>query len=213
MNFNLFTQRISKIENLPLPGEEAHFLMAPEGRVAELRNSKFDRNAAKKAGVMALFYPDAHDLTHLLLILRKTYKGVHSNQIAFPGGKFEAIDVDLKATALRETWEEVGVPVSEIEVLKQLSAVYIPPSNFEVYPFLGLYKNPLPFIKQDEEVAALVEVSLVDFMDDRNLFEQNLSTSYAKDILVPAFSLNGYTVWGATAMMLSEVKALLRQVL
>jgi len=213
MDFTFFTKQVSKIKILPLPGETAHFLMAPEGRIEELSGSFDQRKNAKRAGVVALFYPDAQNQTHLLLILRKTYKGVHSNQIAFPGGKMENSDLNIKETALRETMEEVGVAKNDIEVIKQLSQVYIPPSNFEVYPFIGLYKNPKPFVLQEEEVEQLVEVSLVNFMNDANLIEENLITSYEQNILVPAYKLNGYTVWGATAMMLSEVKALLKQAL
>ncbi len=162
---------------------------------------------------MALFYPDSKRLTKLLLILRKTYKGVHSNQIALPGGKVEPEDIDLQATALRETEEEVGVQSGHVGVIRSLSEVYIPPSNFEVHPFVGLYKEPLPFVLQESEVASLVEVSLIDFLDDGNIFQQKLSTSYADNIDIPAFKLNGYTVWGATAMMLNEIKELLKQVL
>ncbi len=162
---------------------------------------------------MALFYPDKEGLTRLLLILRKTYKGVHSNQIAFPGGKVEPEDENLMETALRETHEEVGVPSREVQVIKQLSEVYIPPSNFLVQPFLGLYPAPNPFKIQETEVESIVEVPLSEFLDRSNLSEEKLSTSYAKNIDVPAFKLNGYTVWGATAMMLSEIKELLEQVL
>lgn len=187
--------------------------MAPELRIKELHSANPERRNAKKAGVLALFYPKDENLTHLLLILRKTYKGVHSNQIAFPGGKLELQDADLLETALRETNEEVGVPIKQVNVIKSLSSVYIPPSNFEVQPFVGLYGEPIPFVLQEDEVESLVEVSLTDFLNDANLFEQTLSTSYAKNIAVPAFKLNGYTVWGATAMMLSEVKELLKQVL
>ncbi|MFS4493997.1 NUDIX hydrolase [Maribacter sp. 2308TA10-17] len=213
MDYTFFSQQVSKIKNLPLPGEAAHFKMAHKDRIEELELANPQRKNAKKAGVLALFYPKNANITHLLLILRKTYKGVHSNQIAFPGGKLELQDVDLKETALRETQEEVGVPIKRVKVVKSLSKVYIPPSNFEVHPYLGLYNEPLPFVLQEDEVESIVEVSLTDFMNDANLFEQTLSTSYAKNIIVPAFKLNGYTVWGATAMMLSEVKELLRQVL
>jgi len=212
MDYTFFSQQVSKIKNLPLPGESAHFKMAPEIRIEELRNSNFDKKNIKKAGVLALFYPKFENRTHLLLILRKTYKGVHSNQIAFPGGKFELEDADLKETALRETNEEVGVPIERISIIKSLSKVYIPPSNFEVQPFMGLYGETIPFVLQEDEVESLVEVPLGDFLNDNNLFEQTLSTSYAKNMVVPAFKLNGYTVWGATAMMLSEVKDLLKQV-
>ncbi len=162
---------------------------------------------------MALFYPDGKELTKLLLILRKTYKGVHSNQIAFPGGKTEIEDKDLLETALRETHEEVGVFPESVEVVKELSEVYIPPSNYLVQPFLGVYPEPRSFQIQESEVEDIVEVSLSDFLDHSNLSEEKLSTSYAENIHVPAFKLNGYTVWGATAMMMSEIKELLEQVL
>lgn len=186
--------------------------MAPDIRIEELEKLDKAPKKARKAAVMSLFYPKEEETT-LLLILRKTYKGVHSNQIGFPGGKAEKFDPDLLHTALRETHEEVGVLPENVEVIKSLTELFIPPSNFEVQPYIGLYKNPSPFIIQEREVAALVEVSLQDFMDDTAIFSQNLTTSYAENIDVPAFKLNGYTVWGATAMMLSEVKELLKQVL
>lgn len=213
MDFAFFSQRLSKIKNLPLPGEASHFKMMPRFRLEELKAATNDKRQPKQAAVMALFYPDENKITHLLLILRKTYKGVHSNQIGFPGGKAEDVDDSLMTTALRETEEEVGVAIAQIEVLKALSMVYIPPSNFEVWPFLGICKNKPNFSIQEEEVEALVQVSLTDFMNDANLFMQKMSTSYAENIEVPAYRLNGHIVWGATAMMLSEVRTLLGQLL
>ncbi len=213
MNFDDFSKRIAKIKNLPLPGQDSHYKMAPLFRMGELQRQRDAIKNPRKAAVMSLFYPNIEKQTNLLLILRKTYKGVHSNQIGFPGGKVEQEDLDILDTALRETHEEVGVPPKEIEVIKKLTEIYIPPSNFEVQPFIGLYKNQGSFTIQEDEVAALVEVSLLDFMDDTLIFNQKLTTSYAENIEVPAFKLNGYTVWGATAMMLSEVKELLKQVL
>lgn len=213
MDFTLFLNQISKIKDLDLPGEASHLKMAPEKRIKELKEGKLKRENFKKAAIMALFYPNRRQLTHLLLILRKTYKGVHSNQIAFPGGKVENIDVNLQATALRETYEEVGVPSNRVQVIRSISPVFIPPSNYEVQPYIGLYKEPSPFILQESEVEALVEVSLVDFLDDTKIFQQKIVTFYDENIVVPAFKLNGYTVWGATAMMLSEIKDLLKQVL
>lgn len=187
--------------------------MTPSIRKTLLENSGFSGKNPKRAGVLALVYPNPLGEATLLLILRKTYEGVHSNQIGFPGGKEEDQDDTLLQTALRETHEEVGVVTDKVEVLRELTDVYIPPSNFLVTPFLGLYSNPQPFKLQESEVEQVVEVRIQDFLNDQNLIEQKLSTSYANNIDVPAFKLNGYVVWGATAMMLSEIKVLLRQVL
>ena len=213
MNFDEFCQRALNLKNLPLPGEVSHYKMSPALRIQWLKENNIEDANPKRAGVMALFYPDMEQQTRLLLILRKMYEGVHSNQIGFPGGKVEEQDKDLLATALRETQEEVGVLSSTVQIIKELSEVYIPPSNFLVRPYMGIYANPKPFIKDETEVERLVEVYLRDFMDDSNLIQENLSTSYAKNINVPAYKLNGYTVWGATAMMLSEIRELLQQVL
>ncbi len=196
-----------------MPGEESHFKMETEIRKEWRDSKKIAELNPKRAAVMALFYPDKANATQLLLILRKTYKGVHSNQIGFPGGKVEAQDSNLKVTALRETEEEVGVSPKRIEVLKELTELYIPPSNFMVQPYLGIYADPKPFKIQETEVEEIVEVQLSDFMNEDNLISQNLTTSYAANMKVPAFKLNGYVVWGATAMMLSEIKVLLKQVL
>ncbi|MEO0570112.1 MAG: CoA pyrophosphatase [Bacteroidota bacterium] len=186
--------------------------MEPEIRKQFREKGGRIKKDAKRAAVMAIFYPKMEE-TFLLLILRKQYPGVHSKQIGFPGGKVEQGDKDLLETAKRETYEEVGILPETIEMVKPLTEVYIPPSNFLVQPFIGLHKNIPKFIIDPKEVEALVEVPLNDFLDETNLFEQRLTTSYANEILVPAFKLNGYTVWGATAMMLSEVKDLLKQVL
>ncbi|WP_437372388.1 NUDIX hydrolase [Maribacter litoralis] len=213
MNFKFFEQRISKIKDLPLPGEASQYKMAPESRLDELQRINVAKKNPRKAGVMALFYPTRGMGTNLLLILRKTYKGVHSNQVAFPGGKAELTDDGLLTTALRETYEEVGVAPKDITVVKELSEIFIPPSNFIVQPFIGLYRNPKPFVKQDSEVELILEVPVSDFLDDALVVSKKMTTSYAVDIEVPAFELNGYIVWGATAMMLNEIKELLKQVL
>ncbi|MEE9363654.1 MAG: CoA pyrophosphatase [Cellulophaga sp.] len=187
--------------------------MIPINRIKELESDSKTRKNVRKAAVVALFYPDENLKTKLLLILRKTYKGVHSNQIGFPGGKVEDEDFDLKATALRETWEEVGVASEYISLVKTLTSVYIPPSNFEVQPYIGICNRELQFTIQEEEVASLVEVFVTDLMNDENRNTQKMNTSYATEIDVPIFKLNGYTVWGATAMMLNEIKDLLKQLL
>lgn len=162
---------------------------------------------------MAVFYPDVKQITHLVLILRKTYRGVHSNQVGFPGGRLEVYDKNLKHTALRETEEEVGISKDEVKVIKKLTKLYIPPSDFWVHPYIGIVDKTPVLKPQESEVEKILEVNLDHFLDDNNLITQKLTTSYAEEIEVPAYFLNGHVVWGATAMMLSELKDLLKEVL
>lgn len=213
MNFEIFLKSISKIEHIPLPGQDSQFKMSPPYRNELILQQREAMKNSKKAGVMALFYPDVEKNTKLILILRKTYKGVHSAQVGFPGGKLEAEDPSLEYAALRETFEEVGVPLGNITVIKQMTELYIPPSNFTVYPFIGITKNTPKFLKQDDEVEDLIEVNFNDFVDDNIVSSQKIMTSLQREVEVPVFKLNGHTVWGATAMMLSEIKDLLKTTL
>lgn len=196
---------------MPLPGEDSHMEMAPMERLLELKRLAHMAQSAKKAGVLMLFYPSELNQTHFVLILRKTYKGVHSAQVGFPGGKFEEVDTTFQDTALRETQEEVGVPSHTISVIRELTELFIPPSNYIVKPYLGLTAVNPTFIPQESEVEDIIEVPLTEFMDDGILIKKNLSTSYAKSIDVPAFKLQEHIVWGATAMMLNEVRQLFKK--
>ena len=213
MEFNEFRSKISNLKNLELPGIEAQNKLAPVLRIEEMKNLDFSTKEQNQAGVMAVFYPDENELAHLVLILRKTYRGVHSNQVGFPGGRVEPGDKDLEETALRETEEEVGIPVKDVEVLKKLTKLYIPPSDFWVHPYVGILKKTPVLVPQENEVELILEVAVEEFMSDASLITMKLNTSYATNIEVPAFSLAGQVVWGATAMMLSELKELLKKVL
>lgn len=213
MNFELFLQSVSKIEQIPLPGQVSQLKMSPPFRLELIEQQQEVMKTSKKAAVTALFYPDEEQVTKLILILRKTYKGVHSAQVGFPGGRREDSDESLEHAALRETWEEVGVPIADIEVLKVMTELYIPPSNFTVYPFFGVTNKTPMFVKQDDEVEDLIEVLLTDFLDELAVTSVKVMTSLEKEMEVPAFLLNGHIVWGATAMMLSELKDLLKTVL
>ncbi|RBP30775.1 NUDIX domain-containing protein [Oceanihabitans sediminis] len=213
MNFNQFLKARSKISNLPLPAEASQFKMSPPFRAALAKKQQDKIKFAKQSAVLALFYPDHEEETKLVLILRKSYKGVHSAQVGFPGGKVEETDVSLQHTALRETEEEVGMPMQDVKVIKALTQMYIPPSNFYVHPFIGYTDYTPNFVKEESEVEDILEVSLQQFLDDRNVVIERVSTSYNREVEVPAFKLNDHVVWGATAMMLSEIKDLLKQAL
>lgn len=213
MKFDFFNTKINQLMQMPLPGENAQFLMSPPYRQELIKLREQVIKKSKKAAVLALFYPDFNEETHLVLIKRKTYKGVHSAQLAFPGGKVEAVDKDFQETALRETEEEIGVPRTSIDIIKPLTQLYIPPSNFEVFPFLGKVAHTPTFIRQESEVEDILAVSLKNFFNDSCVCNVKVATSYNLEVEVPAFNFDGHIVWGATAMMMSEIKVLFQKVL
>jgi len=212
MHFDEFLKYAPKLLNVDLPATLAHAKMVPPNREELIRNTDFSKITPRKAAVMMLFYPKDFQ-TYLALILRTSYNGVHSSQIAFPGGKEEPYDFDLKQTALRETHEEIGIHPNSINIIRPFTEVYIPPSNYMVYPFLGYSRDELEFVLQEDEVAGIVEFPLADFLDDRILKTNTIKTSYADTIDVPGFMVDGHFIWGATAMMLSELKETLKMVL
>ena len=212
MNHSDFIIAIHKLVDLDLPALESHKKMAPLERIKLLEAASLDQPNARNAAVLMLFYPK-NNSTHLALIKRNSYSGVHSSQIAFPGGKVEIEDENLQQTALRETYEEIGIAPDKIQVLRNLTSVYIPPSNFLVHPFLGFSTTEISFSLQEEEVAGIIETPLHMLLNDTSLTLKSIDTSYAKMIDIPAFQIYEHTVWGATAMMLSELKDMLKLVL
>lgn len=212
MDFQDFLQIVPYLDEVNLPGEEGHNVMVPQERLRITESLNFKDLKPKNAGVMMLFYPKAGK-THLVLIVRNSYDGVHSSQIAFPGGKYEKEDVDLERTALRETYEEIGVKPNKIHVVKAFTNLYIPPSNFMVYPFLGICNEEITFYPDSNEVAAIIELPLTTFLNESIVVSANINTSYATSIAVPVFKIDEHIVWGATAMMLSELKIVLNSVL
>lgn len=212
MDFQDFLKYVPKFIQVALPASEAHYKMAPFERIESLKNLNIDGINPKKAAVMMLFYPK-NGRTHLVLIVRNSYKGVHSAQIAFPGGKYETADITFEKTALRETHEEIGIHPEKIEIIMPFTNLYIPPSNFMVYPFLGICKEEIVFVPDNNEVVNVIELPLNDFLNDDLIVTTMMSTSYAKNIEILAFKINEHIVWGATAMMLSELKEVLKKVL
>jgi len=212
MIFTDFLNYLPKIAKENLIGEEAHQKMSPPERLQFIKQNDPATFNPRKAAVLMLFYPKNLQ-THLVLILRNTYTGVHSSQIGFPGGKVEIYDANMEATALRETHEEIGISPDQISVVKAFSEIYIPPSNFSVMPFLGYSQNELIFEPDPREVSGIIELPMVDFLDDNNFTSQILETSYMKAIEIPVFKFGESVVWGATAMMMSELKEVLKKVL
>jgi 8-oxo-dGTP pyrophosphatase MutT (NUDIX family) len=205
ISFQNFITALQHDLQQPLPGRAAQYNMAPQPRPgAELDDTSHP--TARRSSVLILFYPYA-DTVYFPLILRPTYPGVHSGQIGLPGGGFEAGDHDLIHTALREANEEVGVDARQVNVLGQLTNLYIRPSNNLVLPVVGWTAERPDFIPDPREVALLIEASLLEFLDPANLRTEVWEFA-ARTANVPFFGVQNQTVWGATAMILGELLAL-----
>ena len=209
MDFSYFINNIANLKKEKLLATDAHIKMAPLERITYLKDKSYTEEKPRNAAVLMLVYPK-NDIAHLALIVRNTYPGVHSSQIGFPGGKEELEDDTLEITALRETEEEVGVAMHKVEVIRQCSEIYIPPSNFLVTPYLGFSKENLQFTPNPDEVKRVLELPIHQLLNDEIIVQTKMTTSYAANIDVPAFQVEKYVVWGATAMMLSELKELFK---
>jgi 8-oxo-dGTP pyrophosphatase MutT (NUDIX family) len=195
--------------SLPLPGRESQLQMAHAERRINLSHYKIPQNA-KWGSVLILLFEDNGRIS-FPLILRSTYDGVHSGQVGFPGGKFEPADENLVTTALRETNEEIGIPANDVEILGSLTELYIPPSNFLVHPHIGSIRYKPDFFPDPKEVEKIIEVSIDELMNDIHVKEKEITLSNGLKILTPYFGFHGYDVWGATAMILSELKTVLKE--
>lgn len=209
MDFIHFKSQINTIKTRNLGGKTSQFKLVPEIRI-KISEEKIKNSNPRKAAILCLFYPNEKGEAIFLLTKRASYKGTHSAQISFPGGKVDEIDNTISDTALRELEEEVGINRNNISLIRQMSDTYIPPSNFMVTPFIG-YTDQKPNFNTNEEVAELIEVRLHDLLNDNNVSSVEMSTSYMKNIEVPCFILNNAAVWGATAMILSEIKDLIKE--
>jgi 8-oxo-dGTP pyrophosphatase MutT (NUDIX family) len=189
-----------------LPGREAQMGMAPLFRTSSGESYDTPRADARRGGVLASFYPQGNQL-YIPLILRPTYTGVHSGQVGFPGGGFDPIDTDLTATALREAYEEVGVHPSEVTVLGHLTPLYVYASNYLVQPTVAWIDYRPDFRLDPYEVAQLIEVPLLDLLNPSNRRVETWDLR-GRTGEVPYFAIQGHTIWGATAMMLSELLSL-----
>lgn len=212
MKFNAGLIDLLRLElSKPLPGEEGQYRMAPSYRPRLSQPEILERNP-RVSGVMLLLY-EKNNLLHIVFTQRKTYEGVHSGQMSFPGGKKDESDESLIHTALRETQEEVGVEPAAIEVIGSLSQLYIPPSNFLVHPSVGFSPAIQNFVPQPQEVEKVVEIPVDFFLDSKNI---NLQTEIKlfndTTVRVPAYIYNEHIIWGATAIMLSEFMFILERI-
>ncbi len=205
--FSEFIIQLKKALQNPLPGKEVQIRMAPYNHKV---NEKFkDRTEkAKTACVLILIYP-INNVPHLVLMKRPSYDGHHSGQISFPGGKHEN-DETYEDTALREAKEELRIVPEKVNILGQLTTLFIPPSNFEVFPFIGFTGERPEFMKDPKEVESIIEIDLPYLLSDECIKEKTMSLSAGFDFNVPYFDIKNEVVWGATAMVLFELREILR---
>lgn len=163
---------------------------------------------ARESAVLALLFPRNGEL-NLLLIKRIEDGKPHGGQISFPGGRKDPEDESLQITALRETHEEVGIPSTDIEILGQLSSLYIPVSNSNVFPFIGYTPQQPEYILSVNEVQYTLEVPIVKLFQPERKSVKNITPSSFPEIIIkaPVYEWdNDHTIWGATAMMLAELE-------
>lgn len=208
-NFSIIPLLAERLK-LPLPGKEAQYKLATKNRIPYKEKSL--PNDVRLASVLCLLYPKNGAL-HIPLIQRVITKNdKHSGQMSFPGGKLEPTDKTRQAGAIREANEEIGILSEDVKILGKLTSLYIPASNFQVFPFVGYLDYTPTFIPQITEVAEVVEVPLKTLIAPQTLKYKSMhyTETYKVDD-VPYFDVNNKTVWGATGMMLSEFVAIINQ--
>ena len=196
-----FIKKIQTALEKDLPGEDAQFKMA---HLSRKQASSIIPENAKQAAVMLLLFPKNGVWNTVLIQRTTTDKDTHSGQVSFPGGKKETSDISLADCALRETFEEVGVPIKNIQLLGALTPLYIPVSNFHVFPFVGFLAEEPNWQAQQSEVSEVINIAIEHFFSDKNKSTITIQTKGFSLENTPYFDVNGKTVWGATAMILNE---------
>lgn len=194
---------------LNLPGKEAQYRMAPSLRKQELLHN-WPIKDARQSAVLILLYPDAaeQDRWKTVLMKRNEYPGAHSGQISFPGGRYEKEDDNYRMTALRETEEEIGVSQQEIETIGKLSEIYVPASHFMIHPFVGYLRRRPAFTPDPTEVAELLEIPLRKLFHEETKSETEILLKSGNKLTAPYYNVHGEVVWGATAMIISELEVI-----
>jgi 8-oxo-dGTP pyrophosphatase MutT (NUDIX family) len=190
----------------PLPGEAAHQRLSISERPILPLTDVLRRRELRIAAVLVALFPDEVGLTRVVLTRRRAELRDHAGQISFPGGRMEAEESPEEA-ALREGWEELALQPETVRVLGRLSPLWIPPSDFLIYPVVGALDSRPQWTVQDSEVAAVIEAPLEHFMDRGNIHREWWDLRGERR-LVPHYRVDEHQVWGATAMVLAELAEL-----
>lgn len=161
------------------------------------------------AVMLALFQQEGE--IYIPCILRPQKSRVHPGQIAFPGGGRETADRNLTDTAIRETWEEIGVSVPESNILGDLTNIFVPPSHSLITPKVAFLENRPNYDIDPNEVDKVIEIPLTHLLNAKNHFEKIVAVQKNQTIRMPAIKTGEFVVWGATARILKEFTLLLQQ--
>ena len=196
------------IKNAELLGENAHKIYSPPYRPVFSYEDILTRNP-KLAAVNILLYLKDNEWHFPLIVRSINENDRHSGQISLPGGKREKEDPDFAYTAKRETSEELGIDEHYVRIIREMSPIYIPPSNFYVRPFISYTKKNLTFILQETEAVELIEFPVSSLL---NIIEkpEMMALPSSRGVEVPVINFNNYLIWGATSMILSEFSQLLK---
>jgi 8-oxo-dGTP pyrophosphatase MutT (NUDIX family) len=210
MRFEELAARLATVPaRLPPPAEA---LMPVFTGAMNARPPEFPRDpsAVRQAAVLVLLFPDEAGDARVVLTERVTRDGHHSGEVSFPGGRAEPEDADLAATALREAAEEVALDAAGagVRVIGELERFWIPVSNYEVTPILALADRPPALVASPDEVASIVTPRVADFLPDAP-FEIVERTIRGWPLRYGAYQVEGLSVWGATARVLSQLGAVL----
>jgi 8-oxo-dGTP pyrophosphatase MutT (NUDIX family) len=197
LDLRLLEQRLRREK----PGLRSQLKMAPEHRLGDKTYQEVG-DACLRAGVLILLYPRETGL-HLVLTRRTSSVVHHQAQISFPGGQMDENE-NAAETALREAEEEINVRPAEVRVLGELTPLYIPPSNYCIYPVVAAAGKRPDFRPSPHEVAEVIEVPLGHFLDPHNTRREKWPLR-GRDVMVPFYLFQGHKVWGATAMVLAEL--------
>lgn len=209
-NFEIFCNAFEASFRKQIPGKKGQAALKPYLKISRNLPSPKGINP-KKAAVMALLI-EKQNQPHIVLIERSSYDGVHSKQIAFPGGKIELNDITYLDTALRETKEEIGIDKAVINVIGSLTEVYVLASNFLVFPFVGYINQPISYTKDSNEVNEILEVPVSDFLNPELIKEKQIKSAIGLNLMAPFYDIQNKTIWGATAMMLSEISFIVKNI-
>jgi 8-oxo-dGTP pyrophosphatase MutT (NUDIX family) len=195
----------------PLPGMDAQYEMAPSGR-QRINIKSLAAGTYVESAVLILVCADGSGRLFIPLIERPEYEGVHSGQIALPGGKKDEADRSLQDTAKRECHEELSVG-NDCEILGSLTPIFIPVSGYLVHPFVGFSENAASSMRPDSrEVRSVVKLYLEDLLAESVRTEKEVRAG-STALKAPCFDVDCHAVWGATAMILNEFRHVLLDVI